>query len=49
MHWIALIAAGLALVLARLLRAPDKSRLMSGALWCGLPRDDVHRPGCVGG
>ena len=35
MHWIALIAAGLALVLARLMRAPDKSRLMSGALWFG--------------
>lgn len=33
MHWIALLAAILALVLARLFRAPAKSRFFPGLLW----------------
>ena len=33
MHWIAFIAAALALVLAKLLRAPEKSRLVFNAVW----------------
>lgn len=33
MHWIALIAACVALVLAKLFRAPDRSRIFTSGLW----------------
>ena len=33
MHWIALLAACLALMLVKLFRAPDRSRIVSGSLW----------------